>query len=108
MRLRALVALLGCLAVLAGAINTAAAMQAVVADHRSAIGTPCTDCDDCNKQPCPMAMTACIQMHAASGFALLSKDADLGCGLYTVLPWSHVHSTMSGLSPPPDPFPPRT
>lgn len=108
MRLRALVAFLGCLAVLTGAVNAAAAMQAVVADHRSAIGTPCTDCDDCNKQPCPMAMTDCIQMHAGSGLALLSEEGDLGRARYIVLPWSLVHSTRSGLSPPPDPFPPRS
>jgi hypothetical protein len=107
-RFRALLALLGCLAMLAGTLNFAAAAQgALSAAHSNGASAPCAGCDDCDKAPCPMPMADCIQMHVNAGPALLSAPVELPAGRYITLRWSLAGSTLSGLSPPPDPFPPR-
>ena len=107
-RLRALAAVFGCLAILAGTLNFVAAVQAAQeVVHGKAVGAPCTGCDDCDKAPCPMPMADCIQMHVNAGPAVLVAAVPLPAGRYVTLHWSPAHRTLSGLSPPPDPFPPR-
>ena len=108
LRRRALATVLACLAVLAGALNMAVAAPVAISAGQSAMGAPCTDCDDCDKVPCPMPLADCIQMHANPGPALLAAPLDLAAGASVAVQWSATHTTLSGLSPPPDPLPPRT
>jgi len=62
MRFRALAALFGCLAVLAGGfMSVAAASSSASAAERSAAGTPCSHCDECDGVPCPMPAAFCVQ-----------------------------------------------
>jgi hypothetical protein len=107
MRFRALATLLACLAVLAGAVTVAAAHDGVIGTDRTRAGAPCSACDDCDKTPCPMPMADCIQMHANAGPSLPAAPVELPSSLYIIFHWSPAHSSLSGLSPPPDPFPPR-
>lgn len=108
MRLRALAAVFGCLAILAGTLNFVAAVQAAQEIvHANAVSAPCTGCDDSDKAPCPMSTADCIQMHVNAGPALLADAAPLPAGQFVLLHWLPAHRTLSGLSPPPDPFPPR-
>src|SRR5580704_12442972 len=64
-RLRALAAVLGCLAVLAGGFMTVAAATAPSSSplsEKSAIGgQPCSHCEDCGGTPCPAPTVACVQ-----------------------------------------------
>jgi len=107
-RFRVLAAILACLAALAGVAGTAAAAgKSFSTDARTMAATPCCDCDDCGTAPCPMPMSDCIQMHAPSGPALLAKATDSGVGGYVTIRWSPDDDFLSGLSPPPDPLPPR-
>ena len=107
MRFRALATILACLAVLAGALTAAAAHDGAMASDRTRAGAPCSACDDCGKTPCPMPMADCIQMHTNAGPSLLASPVELPSSLYIIFHWSPAHSSLSGLSPPPDPFPPR-
>ncbi|MBN9088054.1 MAG: hypothetical protein J0J01_14185 [Reyranella sp.] len=54
-----------------------------------------------------MAMDDCIQMHVSAGPALLAAALEITASPYVTLQWSPAHRALSGLSPPPDPFPPR-
>jgi hypothetical protein len=107
-RFRALATLFACLAILASTLNFAAAVQAAsVAPHGDAVSAPCSDCDDCDKRPCPMPMADCIQMHVNAGPALLAGAVALPAILFVTVQWSPAHRALSGLSPSPDPSPPR-
>jgi hypothetical protein len=106
-RFRAFAAVFACLAILAGALNVASASQGYMAADRSTVATPCSDCDDCDKSPCPMSMADCIQMHSNSSAGLVAASLDLWAAVYIAVQWSSAHTTLSGLSPPPDPLPPR-
>ena len=107
LRFRALVPMLACLAVLAGALNFAFAAHGVTSAELGAVGSPCADCDDCNKAPCPMPMADCIQMHANPGPALMAAPLALAADVHVAVHWSPAHPTLTGLSPPPEPLPPR-
>ena len=108
LRFRALAAVFACLAVFAGALNVAFAAQGpVVSADRGTVGVRCSDCNDCDKSPCPMPMSDCIQMHATPGPGLVAASIELRAGAYVTVPWSLAHTTLCGLSPPPDPLPPR-
>jgi hypothetical protein len=106
-RLRALAAIFACLAIFAGGLNAAFAAHGVVSADRVTVGAPCSDCDDCDKSPCPMPMANCIQMHASSGPALMATSVELRVGAYATVRWPSPDRSLSGLSPPPDPQPPR-
>jgi hypothetical protein len=54
-----------------------------------------------------MPMADCIQMHVNAGPAVLAAAVRLPASQYITLRWSPSHRTLSGLSPPPDPIPPR-
>ena len=108
-RLRILAAVLGCLAVLAaGVANVAAARDfGGAAAERSASSAPCNHCDDCDKTPCPMPMTDCVQVHAGGSAVVLAAFVALPQGFSVVERWTAAEHSLSGLSPPPDPLPPR-
>ena len=84
-----------------------AAQGAVIWDDRSTVGAPCSDCNDCDKSPCPMPLADCIQMHANPGPGLMAASVELRIGTSVIVLWSLAHTTLRGLSPPPDPLPPR-
>lgn len=109
-RLRALAALLGCLAVLAGSFMTVvAATEARAAVDRSAVDVePCSHCDDCEGVPCPKPAAACLQAYASVAPAIAAVAIDLPAMDFRTFHWSPDSTSLSGLSPPPDPFPPRT
>jgi len=112
-RLRALSTLLSCLAVLAaGVANVAAARDSGwIATERSASTAPCEQCDDCDKapcpMPCPMPTADCLQVHPSGGTVMLAAAAEVPLGPIAADRWAAVAHALSGLSPPPDPLPPR-
>jgi hypothetical protein len=108
-RLRVIAALLGCLAVLAaGVANVAAAQDAGwTPTDRGASSAPCSHCDDCDKTPCPMPMTDCVQVHAGGSAVMLAAFVALPQKPDIAERWTALAQALSGLSPPPDPLPPR-
>lgn len=107
-RLRALAAVLGCLAILAGGLTTVAAAAPPVAPATSAMEAPCAHCDDCNSVPCPTPAAACLPAcvgvapSLAATAVALPMPAVAGEASRPAPP-----ARLTGLSPPPDPFPPR-
>ena len=111
MRLRALAALFACLAILASGVMTVAAAMpsaAAMADRSAATNAPCSHCDECDGVPCPIPMPACAQVGGGAVPALAAIAADLPAFDSSPVHWSFATTNLSGLSPPPDPFPPRT
>jgi hypothetical protein len=108
MRLRLLAGLLGCLAVLAAGVPSVALASAPTAvPMQMAAFEPCTHCPDCDGTPCQSAAAGCVLSCVAApptlGVATLALPAiDTG-----KTAWPSRLVTLSGLSPPPDPFPPR-
>jgi hypothetical protein len=109
-RFRSLAAVLGCLAVLAGGFMTvaaAAASRAPVAE-KSAIGEqPCSHCEDCGGTSCPAPTTTCLQTCTSVAPSLAVVAVPLPAVETGHASWSLRAIVLSGLSPPPDPFPPR-
>lgn len=54
-----------------------------------------------------MPLADCIQMHANPGPGLMAASVELRPGTSVTVLWSLAHTTLRGLSPPPDPLPPR-
>lgn len=110
-RFRALAALLGCLAVLAGGFMTVAAAAAwplPPASQQTTIGSePCGHCEDCGGMPCPAPTASCVQACANVAPSLTAATFRLPAIGANRAPLSLRMLTLSGLSPPPDPFPPR-
>jgi hypothetical protein len=110
MRLRFLAGLLGCLAVLAAglpAVALASAPAPTAAPMPMAASEPCTNCPDCDGTPCQPTVAGCVLNCVAApptlGVATFALPAiDTG-----KTAWPSRLATLSGLSPPPDPFPPR-
>jgi hypothetical protein len=110
-RLRALAALLSCLAVLAGGFAVVAATtgsRPLVSEHSAVDGQPCSHCDDCDGVPCPKPAAACLQASPTATPAITAAAIEPPAMSFATVHWSPLSSTLSGLSPPPDPFPPRT
>jgi hypothetical protein len=108
--LRALTALLGCLAILAGGFMTvAAAMPAGSStSERSAIGEqPCSHCDECGDTKCPMPAATCLQISSSAALTLAATTFGLPAMDSGKVRWSLSTTILIGLSPPSDPFPPR-
>lgn len=111
-RLRALAAVLGCLAMLAAALMSVAAAatpsSAPPATQQSAVGEqPCNHCDDCGGPACPAPMATCLQACAGVAPSLAAAAFHL-----PAIETGEAHrpppsAPLRGLSPPPDPFPPR-
>jgi hypothetical protein len=107
-RLRTFAAFLGCLAVLAAGLPAIALASApATAPVQMAASEPCTHCPDCDGAPCQPAAAGCVLSCVATpptlgvaSFALPAIDASKTA-------WPSRLATLSGLSPPPDPFPPR-
>lgn len=109
-RLRALAALFSCLAILAGGFGVVAAAAASLslATERSTVdGQPCSHCDDCNSVPCPKPAAACLQAAPSTTPVIAATAIELPAMAFATIHWSRRTGTLSGLSPPPDPFPPR-
>jgi len=109
-RFRALAAILGCLAVLAGGFMTvaAAAASSRPGAEKSAIGEqPCSHCDDCGSMPCPAPTATCLQACTSVAPSLVVAAFRLPAVATGRASWPPRALILSGLSPPPDPFPPR-
>ena len=108
-RLRALAAILSCLAILAsGFMNVAEAAPTGLSTLQQAASgeQPCSHCDDCSGVPCPAPMATCLQATNVAP-ALATATVDLPAMSFDNIRWSLRSTSLSGLSPPPDPFPPR-
>ena len=101
--LRVTAAILGFLAVLFSGLMTIASAQV-----RDFADTPCTQCDDCDSMSCPSAAPACKQTCAgvAPSLAVAAFLATPAAARDALRP--NRQALLFGLSPPPDPFPPRT
>jgi hypothetical protein len=110
-RFRALAALLGCLAVLAGGFSTVAAVPVPSGppiSAQSAVGThPCSHCEDCGGTSCPAPTATCLQACTSVAPSLAVVAFKLPAVSTGHASWSLRAIALSGLSPPPDPFPPR-
>jgi len=109
-RFRALTALLACLAVLAGGFMTVAAAAVPFSSpvtERDAASAPCSHCDECDGVPCPIPAAACVQAFSNPAPTLATATVDLPSMDASTIRWSLRATSLSGLSPPPDPFPPR-
>ncbi len=109
MGLRLLAAVFCCLAVLAGGLTTVAAAVPAAAPPpmQSTVGAPCTHCDDCDSQPCPMAASTCLQVSSSATPTLATAMLDPPAIGFGKIRWPLRSIILSGLSPPPDPLPPR-
>lgn len=112
-RFRALAALLGCLAVVAAALPTVALAwtpapaQAEATEDTVGGGLCSQKCPSCEDAPCAPQATrctvACVSVTPTLGvvaFVLSVPPADVSL-------WPHRLATLHGLTPPPDPLPPR-
>jgi hypothetical protein len=110
-RFRVLAAFLGCLAVLASGFMTVAAATTSAtprAQEQNAIGEqPCGHCDECGGTPCPMPTATCLQMSPNTTSTLATATFDFWAMDASKVRWSSGATFLIGLSPPPDPFPPR-
>jgi hypothetical protein len=108
-RLRALAAIWSCLAVLAGGFMTvAAALPSIaLATERSTASAPCSHCDECDGVPCPMPAATCVQALSNPMPTLSLGTLDLPAIGFSKITWQLRTTALSGLSPPPDLFPPR-
>jgi hypothetical protein len=109
-RFRALAAVLGCLAVLAGGLVTVAAAavpSSPPVTERTAMGAPCSHCDDCAGTSCPAPTPTCVQACTSVAPSLPIVAFWLPAIETSQAPWSPRATVLSGLSSPPDPFPPR-
>jgi hypothetical protein len=108
---RALAAILGCLAVLAGGFMTVAAAAVPSGPpmtEQSAIGEqPCSHCEDCGNTSCPAPTATCVQACFSVAPSLAVTTFRLPAIEIGHASWSLRATILSGLSPPPDPFPPR-
>jgi hypothetical protein len=112
-RLRFLSALLGCLAVLAAALPTVAYAwmpSASFADSsHAAIGTLCTQhCPECQGMPCPPSAAGCVVACVGMMPSLITAAVTLAIPKGSSEIWPDRFATLHGLSPPPDPTPPRS
>jgi hypothetical protein len=108
-RFRALAAFWGCLAILAGGFMTVAAALpwSASATERSTASAPCSHCDECDGVPCPMPAATCVQAFSNATPTLAIGTFDLPVIGFSKIHWQLRTAALSGLSPPPDPFPPR-
>jgi hypothetical protein len=104
-------ALLACLAILAGAVTTVASARVLFdapVAHQGATAS-CSHCDDCDgKVPCPMPMADCVQVHANAAPMVAVATIALPLAIDGMAYRWPADMSLTGLSPPPDPFPPRS
>jgi len=75
--------------------------------ERDAANTPCSHCDECDSVPCPMPAATCLQASSNVAPTLAVAAFDLPAMGFDKIRWSLRATSLTGLSPPPDPFPPR-
>lgn len=89
-------------------VTAAAVPASPPATERSAMGEPCSHCDECDGAPCSAPTATCLQacVGVAPSLAVtavsLPTPSVAGEAFRPIRP-----ALLSGLSPPPDPFPPR-
>jgi hypothetical protein len=106
---RRLSALLGCLAALLAILPTVAFAWTKGVDSMSARVTtsePCPNCHDCD--PCRAADMTCSQVCVSPLPTLLGAGPILPAMKLADDRAPGVLAVLHGLSPPPDPFPPRS
>ena len=109
-RFRILAAIFACLAVLASGFMTVAAIAAPLGAPMTESGAsnpPCSHCDDCDGMPCPMPAASCPHVSSSATPILVVSAVDMPAIVLGEVLWSAVAMTLTGLSQPPDPFPPR-
>lgn len=106
-RLRLLVGLLGCLAILTAGLPAVASATVAKATPTSA-SEPCQHCPDCDGAPCQTAMADCVLTCVATPPALAETGAILPAIAVGKASWSTSLAVLHGLTRPPDPFPPRS
>ena len=111
-RLRLLSALLACFAVVAAGLPTYslawAPAQAPVAEHTAIRGLCTQHCPECEGMPCPPTAANCALACVGMMPALVAAAINLAMPTSTASVWHQRLSELHGLSPPPDPFPPRS
>ena len=108
-RFRSFAVTFACLAVLASGFMSVAA-SAFPMGGSTQIGTsstPCSHCPDCDGMPCPMPAADCVHAPSMPVPALTRTAVDLPAADLSEIHWPHPATILSGLSPPPDPFPPK-
>jgi len=112
-RVRLLAGLLGCLAVLAAALPTIAYAwmpSASPVDHaHTAISALCTQhCPECEGMPCPPTAAGCVVACVGMMPSLIAAGVTLAVpDRLSDIRMDRV-AALHGLSPPPDPTPPRS
>jgi hypothetical protein len=106
-RVRLLVGLLGCLAILVAGLSVVASGAVAKATPTSA-SEPCQHCPDCDGAPCQTAMVDCVLTCVATPPALAEAAVILPAIAVGKASWSASPAVLHGLTRPPDPFPPRS
>jgi hypothetical protein len=110
-RLRALFALLSCLAILAmgaPAFALAWATAPAPAADQTTVGALCSQhCPSCEGMPCPPTAAGCVVACVGIAPAIGAETVMLSIPPSDNNVWPARLTTLSGLSRPPDPFPPR-
>lgn len=107
--LRRLVAFLGCLAAMMSVLPTMALAwtpTADVAPENLSESLSCPHCQDCD--PCQTANAACVQVCVSPLPTLGATGPDLPTVDMSGIGMSGRLVVLHGLSPPPEPFPPRS
>ena len=113
-RLRILAGFLGCLAVMAAGLPTVAyawtSRASSGADHRHAtISALCSQhCPSCEGMPCPPSAAGCVVACIGTMPSLVTAAVTLPIPDSRVEAWPDRFTALRGLSPPPDPSPPRS
>ena len=114
-RLRLLAGLLGCLAVVAAGLPTVAYawMPSVPAASDTTAGTKvsalCSQhCPECEGMPCPPTAAGCVVACIGTMPSLVAAAVTLPPHDGRAEAWPGRFAALRGLSPPPDPSPPRS
>ncbi|WP_300781128.1 hypothetical protein [Enhydrobacter sp.] len=112
-RLRLLAGLLGCLAVVAAGLPTVAYAwmpSGSPASHaHTTVSALCSQhCPECEGMPCPPTAAGCVVACIGTMPSLVAAVAALPLHAGRGEIWPVRLATLRGLSPPPDPSPPRS
>lgn len=109
-RLRLLAGLLGCLAVLVSGLPAVALASATMPNAvptQTTASEPCSHCPDCDGSPCQPAAAGCVMVCVATSPTLGVASFALPAIGAATIPWPARLVLLTGLPPPPDPFPTR-
>jgi hypothetical protein len=88
-------------------VAAAAVPSSLPSTERNTVGEPCRHCDDCGGTPCPAPTATCVQACTSVAPSLAVVTFRLPTSETGPAPRPLRATILSGLSPPPDPFPPR-